>query len=254
MLLVDDDTEQENIQVLHDDDSVQTTYMDEEVPSGVLIGGGSFGQVYRINTKYCVKRGVWRNRIMVPSCDVIMRLSASIVGLFPGHFPEIFNCVDQPGLKHRFQMRMRCINDAIPLRSYMSLDQSYRMPGIYAQLYYITRVLNDASIFHNDFDVRNIMVGKKPRPFIVLDQDPSWVLEVYDVSMVYIVDMDFVSDTFTNDKDCVNLRNPEGEFRCTRDIDTIHVSTTLLESFEAIWESQVSTSVDNASFTYRARR
>ena len=161
-LKLDDDIENTPITVIDDweKDISPPSGVLNKTEDGVLIGGGSFGQVYRIDAKHCRKRGTWSNDLIVPSCDVIKHLSYRITNIFPLHFPEILTCNSTKGKRNRFEMSMQCINDAIPLRLYMTEhDEDYHTTlAIYAQLYYITRVLNDNSIFHNDFDVRNIMV------------------------------------------------------------------------------------------------
>jgi hypothetical protein len=229
---------------------------DTTIDDSVVLGSGSFGQVVRSRCNTCIKRGTWHRHTPVPVCATIMRLTRRLNEIFPIHFPELFSCETYGDLRHQFKMSMQCVDGGQPLRDYMSSSAvSWQtLAGIHAQLYYISRVLNSSrvSIFHNDFSIRNIMVGNRPQAKIVLDQDTACILSVHNVPLVYVIDLDFVGDSFSNDRDCfmVTHRKSSG-FRCTRDIDTLEGITDLVPTFDQIWDDGVPTTLGNLQFTFR---
>ena len=94
--------------------------------------------------------------------------------------------------------------------------------------------------------------GKQDEVSILFKQDKSWTMKVYNVPRVYIVDLDFVGEKFTNDKDCFRLEDgQDNNHRCTRDMDTLEMGNGFLSIFDAIFKEKVSTSIGTIQFRYK---
>jgi hypothetical protein len=99
------------------------------------------------------------------------------------------------------------------------------------------------------------MVGITREPSSVFSQDVTCIMTVYDTPVVYIVDLDFVSETFSNDADCVQLDCEQDDFKCSRDIDTLENITgpASVSVFDRIWIQGLDTMLANNSISFEFR-